>query len=147
MTMRVGRGEATPMAFSAGKGGEALLEATMAAPGPARGRAGAGPAVVSLAVDGRHVTDVVVASATPRRRRLALGPLPAGHHELTFHLCAAASSASVAEVTVSDAAVEVVAARGEALLLHHYAPVLLGRSIAVTSGGRPRATTARSATP
>lgn len=133
------------MGFSAGKGGEALLEATMAAPGAARGPAGAGPAVVSLAVDGHHVTDVVVASATPRRRRLALGPLPAGHHELTFNLCA--SSPSAAEVTVSDAAVEVVAARGEALLLLYHAPVLLGCSIAVTSGGRPRATRARSTTP
>jgi arylsulfatase A-like enzyme len=126
-------GEPSVHDFSAEQAGEALLDLTVAAPGADWATVGAESGVVSVAVDGRPVTDVVVPSTDPLSRRVALGPVSAGSHQVSFAFGDAASSPAVDQVAISEAAVEVVTPEDSSFLALRHAPVLLGRSIAVTN--------------
>lgn len=132
--LTVGRGrEPSVLEFSTDQTGEALLDLTTAAPGADWGAVGAESGVVAVAVDDRPVTDLVVPSTDPLSRRVALGPVSAGSHRVSFAFDDAASSPAVDEVVIAEAAVEVVTPDDTRFLALRHAPVLLGRSIAVTN--------------
>lgn len=129
-------GPAARVPFGAGRAGEAVVDLTAAAPGVDWATVGAESAVLSLAVDGQHVTDLVVTSADPGDREVALGPVGRGAHTLTvdFHEAASAPAATVVQlkrVTVD------AAGPGDDDPAQRHAPVLIGRSIPVTSAEGP----------
>jgi hypothetical protein len=79
--------------------------------------------VVSIAVDGRHVTDLVVPSSEPVDRSLGLGHVRKGDHEVTLRF-ARGSAPAADRVRLGDARVRMPA---DALALRH-APVVVGRT-------------------
>lgn len=115
-------GPAGSLPFTAGRDGEAVISFAASAPGVSWAREGAESAVVSIAVDGRHVTDLVVPSSDPIPRSLGLGHVGKGLHTVTLRF-AKGSAPAAQRVTLRDARV----AMSDALALRH-APIVLGRA-------------------
>lgn len=120
-------GQARSVRFTAAKDGEAVIGFAASAPGVSWARAGAESAVVSLAVDGRHVTDLVVTSSEPTPRSLGLGRVRRGGHTATLRF-ARGSAAAARRVVLARAKVRMP--RADQIALRH-APVVVGRT------GRP----------
>lgn len=137
-TINVHRGgPARSFTFTAGRAGEALIGFTASAPGVSWARKGAESAVVSIAVDGRHVTDLVVPSSDPTPRSLALGRVGRGRHKVTLRF-AKGSAPAAQRVRLAHTGVRMPAA--DQLVLR-YAPVVVGRTLAVTGDAYQNATT------
>ncbi|URN00101.1 hypothetical protein LUW76_40545 [Actinomadura madurae] len=117
-------GPARSLPFTAGRDGEAVISFAASAPGVSWARAGAESAVVSIAVDGRHVTDLVVPSSAPIPRRLGLGHVAEGRHTVTLRF-AEGSAPAARSVTLQSPRVAMPEA--DALALRH-APVIVGRT-------------------
>ncbi|WP_433468226.1 hypothetical protein [Spirillospora sp. CA-128828] len=117
-------GPARSLPFTARRDGEALISFTASAPGVSWVRKGAESAVVSIAVDGRHVTDLVVPSSDPTPRSLGLGHVGKGRHTVTLRF-AQGSAPAARRVTLRRPQVRMPAA--DALALRH-APVVVGRT-------------------
>jgi hypothetical protein len=117
-------GPARSLPFTATRDGEAVISFAASAPGVSWARAGAESAVVSIAVDGRHVTDLVVPSSGPIPRSLGLGHVAKGRHKVTLRF-AEGSAAAARRVTLTRARVAMPEA--DALALRH-APVIVGRT-------------------
>ncbi|TDC42539.1 hypothetical protein E1281_36085 [Actinomadura sp. KC345] len=101
-----------------------MISFAASAPGVSWGRAGAESAVVSIAVDGRHVTDLVVPSSEPVARSLGLGRVREGGHRVTLRF--AEGSAPAAErVRLARTRVRMPAA--DPAVLRH-APIVVGRT-------------------
>jgi hypothetical protein len=115
-------GPARSFPFTAGRDGEAVISFSASAPGVSWVRGGAESAVVSIAVDGRHVTDLVVPSSDPIPRSLGLGHVGKGRHKVTLRF-ATGSAAAARSVTLRGAGVRV----SEAVALRH-APIVVGRT-------------------
>ncbi|MBW8483554.1 hypothetical protein [Actinomadura parmotrematis] len=115
-------GPARTLAFTAARAGEAVLSVSPAAPGVSWDRKGAESAVVSIAVDGRHVTDLVVPSATAIPRTLGLGAVRRGRHRVTLRF-AKGSAAAARVVTLGRPSVRV---SQDPVL--RFAPVVVGRT-------------------
>ncbi|MFB4303443.1 hypothetical protein [Actinomadura sp. NTSP31] len=130
-------GPARSFAFSAGRGGEALIGFTASAPGVSWATKGAESAVVSIAVDGRHVTDLVVPSSDPTPRSLALGHVDRGRHKVTLRF-AKGSAPAARSVRLARPSVRMPSA--DQLVLR-YAPVVVGRTLAATGDAYQNATT------
>lgn len=124
-TLTVHRGgPARSLSFTAARDGEAVIGFAAAAPGVSWAKKGAESAVVSIAVDGRHVTDLVVPSSDPTPRSLGLGHVRRGRHKVTVRF--ARGSAPVARrVTLARTRVQLPGA--DQLALRH-APVVIGRT-------------------
>jgi hypothetical protein len=124
-TINVHRGgPARSFTFTAGRAGEALIGFTASAPGASWAKKGAESAVVSITVDGRHVTDLVVPSSDPTPRSLALGRVDRGRHKVAFRF--AKGSAPAAErVRLARTGVRMPSADQRVL---RYAPVVVGRT-------------------
>ncbi|TDC92741.1 hypothetical protein [Actinomadura sp. 7K507] len=117
-------GPARSLAFTAARDGEAVISFAASAPGVSWGREGAESAVVSIAVDGRHVTDLVVPSSDPVARSLGLGHVREGEHRVTLRF--AEGSAPAAErVRLGRTRVRMPSAG--AVVLRH-APIVVGRT-------------------
>ncbi|WP_141577347.1 hypothetical protein [Actinomadura sp. WMMA1423] len=124
-TINVHRGgPAGSLPFTARRDGEALISFSASAPGVSWVREGAESAVVSIAVDGRHVTDLVVPSSEPIPRSLGLGHVGKGRHRVTLRF-AKGSAPAARRVTLRRTRVTMPAA--DALALRH-APVVVGRT-------------------
>ncbi|MGC4952560.1 hypothetical protein ACLQ2P_04985 [Actinomadura citrea] len=124
-TINVHRGgPARSLPFTARRDGEAVISFTASAPGVSWVRGGAESAVVSIAVDGRHVTDLVVPSSDPIPRSLGLGRVGKGRHKVTLRF-AEGSAPAASRVTLRRPAVRMPEA--DALALRH-APVVVGRT-------------------
>ncbi|WP_143227835.1 hypothetical protein [Actinomadura meyerae] len=123
ITVRRG-GPARTLPFTAGRDGEAVISFSASAPGVSWAREGAESAVVSVAVDGRHVTDVVVPSSDPVPRSFGLGRVGEGRHEVALRF-AKGSAPAAASVTLRHARVRMPEA--DELALRH-APVVVGRT-------------------
>lgn len=124
-TINVHRGgPARALPFTARRDGEAMISFTASAPGVSWVREGAESAVVSIAVDGRHVTDLVVPSSDPVPRSLGLGRVGKGRHKVTLRF-AKGSAPAARRVTLRRPAVRMPEA--DALALRH-APVVVGRT-------------------
>ncbi|SFN13828.1 hypothetical protein SAMN04489713_101378 [Actinomadura madurae] len=117
-------GPARSLPFTAGRDGEAVISFAASAPGVSWARAGAESAVVSVAVDGRHVTDLVVPSSAPIPRSLGLGHVAEGRHTVTLRF-AEGSAPAARSVTLQSPRVAMPEA--DALALRH-APVIVGRT-------------------
>ncbi|TDC70375.1 hypothetical protein E1200_05605 [Actinomadura sp. GC306] len=116
-------GPARTLPFTAGRDGEAVISFAASAPGVSWAREGAESAVVSIAVDGRHVTDLVVPSSEPVDRSLGLGHVRKGDHEVTLRF-AKGSAPAAARVRLGRTRVRMPA---DATALRH-APVVVGRT-------------------
>ncbi|MGI5322153.1 hypothetical protein [Actinomadura nitritigenes] len=137
-TINVHRGgPARSFAFTAGRAGEALIGFTASAPGVSWATKGAESAVVSIAVDGRHVTDLVVPSSDPTPRSLALGRVGRGRHKVTLRF-AKGSAPAAQRVRLARTGVRMPADDQPVL---RYAPVVVGRTLAVTGDAYQNATT------
>jgi hypothetical protein len=137
-TINVHRGgPARTLTFTAGRAGEALIGFTASAPGVSWAEKGAESAVVSIAVDGRHVTDLVVPSSDPTPRSLALGRVDRGRHKVTFRF-AKGSAPAAQRVRLARTGVRMPSA--DQLVLR-YAPVVVGRTLPVTGDAYQNATT------
>ncbi|QKG26247.1 hypothetical protein [Actinomadura verrucosospora] len=124
-TINVHRGApARSFSFTAARAGEALIGFTASAPGVSWARKGAESAVVSIAVDGRHVTDLVVPSSDPTPRSLALGRVDRGRHKVTLRF-AKGSAPAAGRVRLARTGVRMPAADQRVL---RYAPVVVGRT-------------------
>ncbi|TDD76506.1 hypothetical protein E1293_27115 [Actinomadura darangshiensis] len=117
-------GPARSLPFTAHRDGEAVISFAASAPGVSWAREGAESAVVSIAVDGRHVTDLVVPSSDPIPRGLGLGHVGKGRHKVTLRF-AKGSAPAARRVTLRHPEVRMPVA--EALALRH-APVVVGRT-------------------
>ncbi|WP_433478067.1 hypothetical protein ACQPZP_14140 [Spirillospora sp. CA-142024] len=117
-------GPARSLPFTARRDGEAVISFSASAPGVSWVRKGAESAVVSIAVDGRHVTDLVVPSSDPTPRSLGLGHVGKGRHKVTLRF-AKGSAPAARRVTLRRPQVRMPAA--DALALRH-APVVVGRT-------------------
>ncbi|XRQ03468.1 hypothetical protein ACN3XK_43645 [Actinomadura welshii] len=117
-------GPARTLPFTAARDGEAVISFDASAAGVSWARAGAESAVVSIAVDGRHVTDLVVPSSDPVPRSLGLGRVGEGEHEVTLRF-AEGSAPAAGSVTLGRTRVRMPAA--DALALRH-APIIAGRA-------------------
>lgn len=117
-------GPARSLAFTAGRDGEAVISFAASAPGVSWAREGAESAVVSIAVDGRHVTDLVVPSSEPVARSLGLGRVGQGSHTVTLRF-AKGSAPAARSVTLLRPRARVPAADGLAL---RHAPIVVGRT-------------------
>jgi hypothetical protein len=106
-------------------GGEAVIRFNVSAPGVSWVRKGAESAVVSVDVDGRHVTDLVVPSAEPTARSLALGSVRGGHHKLSLRFSEKGSAASARRVVLSRTE---VGTPSDQVALRH-APIVVGRTL------------------
>ncbi|WP_131739898.1 hypothetical protein [Actinomadura roseirufa] len=123
-TLQIHRGgPARSLSFTARHDGEAVIGFTAAAPGVSWAVKGAESAVVSVAVDGHHVTDLVVPSADPTPRSLGLGPVRQGRHRVTLRF-ARGSAPAARRVTLARPRVSVP--RTDQTVLRH-APVVVGR--------------------
>ncbi|NKZ05023.1 hypothetical protein [Actinomadura latina] len=121
ITVRRG-GPARSLPFTARRDGEAVISFAASAPGVSWVRKGAESAVVSIAVDGRHVTDLVVPSSDPIPRSLGLGHVGKGRHKVTLRFGKGGAPAA-RRVTLRGTGVRV----SDALALRH-APVVVGRT-------------------
>ncbi|MFI6516340.1 hypothetical protein ACIBF1_12345 [Spirillospora sp. NPDC050679] len=117
-------GPARTVPFTADRDGEAVIAFSAAAPGVSWARKGAEAAVVSIAVDGRHVTDLVVPSAEPTPRSLGLGPVKRGRHKVTLRF---AEGSAAAARRVLLAGTRVRTPQADQLALRH-APIVVGRT-------------------
>ncbi|WP_329519995.1 hypothetical protein [Spirillospora sp. NBC_01491] len=117
-------GPARSLSYSAGRDGEAVIAFTVAAPGVSWARKGAESAVVSLAVDGRHVTDLVVPSSDPTPRSLGLGRLRRGKHKVTLRFAQGSAPAARRVVLTRP---QVRMPQADQLALRH-APIVVGRT-------------------
>ncbi|WP_067479859.1 hypothetical protein [Actinomadura hibisca] len=117
-------GPARTVPFTADRDGEAVIAFRAAAPGVSWARKGAEAAVVSVAVDGRHVTDLVVPSADPTPRSLGLGAVKRGRHKVTLRF-AKGSAAAARRVVLAGTRVRMP--RADQLALRH-APIVVGRT-------------------
>ncbi|GAA3949096.1 hypothetical protein GCM10023085_34450 [Actinomadura viridis] len=117
-------GPARSLAFTAARDGEAVIGFTAAAPGVSWARAGAESAVLSVELDGRHVTDLVVPGADPTPRSLGLGPVRQGEHRVTLRFLGASAPAA-RRVILEGPAVRVPEADQVAL---RHAPIVVGRT-------------------
>ncbi|MCW2569615.1 MAG: hypothetical protein JWN54_3712 [Mycobacterium sp.] len=134
----VTRGHPVPaVTVTAGRGGEALLTLTAAAPGVSWAVAGRESAVLSVDVDGRYAGDLVVMSPRPTPRGVALGRLAPGRHRVSFRL--AADGGSV--VVLTDLGVSVAAPRTMDATVRRHAPVLIGRALPAFGGPTQNART------
>jgi hypothetical protein len=125
--------------FRSDAAGEVLLSATGSATGVSWESATATSAVVSMFVDGRHVTDDVVMSAEPVTRRFFLGRLAAGPHTLRLLYAADRSPAKAARVTLSGIRFQTITPGDPAYAAVAHAPVLHGRVVTSTLPGAPEA--------
>ncbi|TDB96543.1 hypothetical protein [Actinomadura sp. 7K534] len=116
-------GPARSLPFTAARDGEAVISFAASAPGVSWGSAGAESAVVSVAVDGRHVTDLVVPSSDPVDRSLGLGHVRKGDHEVTLRF-AKGSAPAADRVRLGRTRVRMP---DDALALRH-APIVVGRT-------------------
>ncbi|TDD70337.1 hypothetical protein [Actinomadura rubrisoli] len=124
-TVNVHRGgPARSLSFTARRDGEAVIGFTASAPGVSWDRKGAEAAVVSIAVDGRHVTDLVVPSSDPTPRSLGLGRVRHGRHKVTLRFARGSASAA-RRVALARTRVRMPAADQVAL---RHAPVVIGRT-------------------
>ncbi|PRX04204.1 UNVERIFIED_ORG: hypothetical protein CLV66_108168 [Actinomadura viridilutea] len=126
ITVRRG-GPARSLTFTAARGGEAVIGFSAVAPGVSWDRTGAEAAVVSVSVDGRHVTDVVVPSADPTPRSLGLGRVTAGRHRVTLRF-GRGSAPAARTVTLLHPRVRVPRAGADQTVLRH-APIIVGRAL------------------
>ncbi|MEU8796857.1 hypothetical protein [Spirillospora sp. NPDC048819] len=117
-------GPARSVPFTAARDGEAVISFAASAPGVSWAREGAESAVVSIAVDGRHVTDVVVPSSEPVARSFGLGHVREGAHEVTLRF---AQGSAPAARSVALGATSVRMPTTEATALRH-APIVVGRT-------------------
>jgi hypothetical protein len=117
---------------------EALIHFTVSAPGVSWVRPGAESAVVSLGVDGRHVTDLVVPSAQPTARSLALGAVKSGRHRLTLSFSGQSSSPGARKVVLNRA--EIRTPKADQVALRH-APVVVGRTLQLLGDAHQNART------
>jgi hypothetical protein len=113
--------------FDLRHGGEALVRFSVSAPGVSWVRPGSESAVVSVGVDGRHVTDLVVPSAEPTARSLALGSVERGRHRLTLSFSRESSSPGARKVVLSRTKIETPKADQAAL---RHTPIVVGRTLA-----------------
>ncbi|MBC6461841.1 hypothetical protein [Actinomadura sp. HBU206391] len=118
--------------------GEALIRFTVSAPGVSWVRPGAESAVVSVGVDGRHVTDLVVPSAEPTARSLALGSVKRGRHKLTLSFSPQSSSPGARKVVLNRT--EIRTPKADQAALRH-APVVVGRTLALLGDAHQNART------
>ena len=121
------------LGFQTSQAGEVLVDLVASADGVDWAQAGAESAVVSVFVDGRYATDLVIFSDSPVSRRLALGHLEAGEHTLELRFASDRSPADARRAKLSRLSVHVVEADDPVGLALRHAPVLYGRSIAVTN--------------
>ncbi|MEV4251946.1 hypothetical protein AB0J52_02120 [Spirillospora sp. NPDC049652] len=124
-------GPARSVSFTAGRDGEAVIGFTASAPGVSWARKGAEAALLSVAVDGRHVTDLLVPSADPTPRTLGLGGVRHGRHKVTFRW-AKGSAPAARRVVLSKPKVR--QPKDDQLVLRH-APVVVGRTL--DTSGKP----------
>src|SRR6266545_86634 len=117
-------GPARTVTFTARHAGEALIRFTAAAPGVSWARAGEESAVVSISLDGHHVTDLVVPASDPTPRSLALGTVRGGHHRLTLRFAADSSAAPARRVTLTGTAITTADA-----VASRHAPIVMGRTL------------------
>ncbi|WP_242890435.1 hypothetical protein [Actinomadura litoris] len=117
-------GPARTLHYTARRDGEAVIGFTASAPGVSWAREGAESAVVSIAVDGRHVTDLVVPSSDPTPRSLGLGHLRRGGHRVTLRF-ARGSAPAARRVTLARPRVRTPHADQDVL---RHAPVVVGRT-------------------
>jgi hypothetical protein len=115
-------GPAASLAFTARRAGEAVISFAASAPGVSWVSEGAESAVVSVAVDGRHVTDLVVPSSDPIPRSLGLGHVGKGRHKVAIRFAEGGAPAA-RSVTLRRTAVRV----SDAVALRH-APIVVGRT-------------------
>ncbi|MGI8333805.1 hypothetical protein ACRYCC_27975 [Actinomadura scrupuli] len=118
-------GPARTVPFELSGGGEAVVRFTVSAPGVSWARQGAESAVVSVGVDGRHLTDLVVPSAEPTTRSLALGSVRRGHHKLSLLFSREGSAAGARRVVLSGMDIRTPA---DQVALRH-APIVVGRTL------------------
>jgi hypothetical protein len=121
ITVRRG-GPARSLPFTADRAGEAVISFAASAPGVSWVRRGAESAVVSISVDGRHVTDLVVPSSDAIPRSLGLGHVGKGRHKVTLRF-AQGSAPAARSVDLRRVGVRM----SDALALRH-APVVVGRT-------------------
>ncbi|GAA2098562.1 hypothetical protein GCM10009780_46900 [Actinomadura alba] len=112
--------------FEVRDGGEALVRFSVSAPGVSWVRTGAESAVVSVGVDGRHVTDLVVPSDQPTTRDLALGSVQRGRHKLTLAFSPQGSSPAARKVVLGGT--QIRTPRADQVALRH-APIVVGRTL------------------
>ncbi|WUH96697.1 hypothetical protein OHR68_24375 [Spirillospora sp. NBC_00431] len=117
-------GPAKSLPFTARRDGEAVISFAASALGVSWAREGAEAAVVSISVDGRHVTDLVVPSSEPVARSLGLGHVRPGRHKVTLRF-AKGSAPGARRVTLRGPRVRVPSA--DAVALRH-APIVVGRT-------------------
>lgn len=115
-------GPAQSLSFTARRDGEAVISFAASAPGVSWVRKGAESAVVSISVDGRHVTDLVVPSAEPVARSLGLGHVGKGRHKVTLRF-AKGSAPAAHRITLRRPSIRMP----DALALRH-APIVVGRT-------------------
>lgn len=125
---RGGHGKVLPL--FAPRTGQAVLSLTSRAPGVSWQTAGAESAVVSVSVDGRHVTDIVVPSDRPIQREFALGRLKAGPHLLRLGFAGDRSPKGATAAELGGIRLDVHSERTDRGLLLRHAPVLYGRTLA-----------------
>ncbi|QXJ26908.1 hypothetical protein AGRA3207_006501 [Actinomadura graeca] len=130
-------GPARSLTFIARQGGEAVVGFEAAAPGISWDRKGAESAVVSIAVDGRHVTDLVVPSSEPTPRSLGLGHVRPGRHKVTLRF-ARGSAPAARRVLLTRPRIGVP--RADQVALRH-APVIIGRTTGPLNDPYQNATT------
>ncbi|WP_067461780.1 hypothetical protein [Actinomadura macra] len=130
-------GPARSLSFTARHDGEAVIGFGAAAPGVSWERKGAESAVVSLAVDGRHVSDLVVPSSDPTPRGLGLGHVRHGRHKVTLWF-ARGSAPAARHVRLTRPRVRMP--RADQLALRH-APVVIGRTTGPLNDPYQNATT------
>ncbi|NVI92608.1 hypothetical protein [Actinomadura sp. BRA 177] len=115
-------GPARSLPFTADRAGEAVISFAASAPGVSWVRRGAESAVVSISVDGRHVTDLVVPSSDAIPRSLGLGHVGKGRHKVTLRF-AKGSAPAARSVDLRQVGVRM----SDALALRH-APIVVGRT-------------------
>lgn len=118
-------GPARTVPFSVARAGEAVVGFEASAPRVSWGTKGSESAVVSVGVDGKHVTDLVVPSAVPTTRSLALGAVPRGRHRLDLRFSGQGSAARARSVVLARIHVDTPA---DQLALRH-APIVIGRTL------------------
>ena len=124
-------GPAQTVPFTADRDGEAVISFAASAPGVSWDREDAESAVVSIAVDGRHVTDLVVPSSDPVERSLGLGRVEQGDHEVTLQFADGGSAPAAERVTLDRTRVQMPsdADNGtDAGTAQRHAPIVAGRT-------------------
>lgn len=128
----VNRGQSSATPFRTAADGEVLLDVTTAAPGVSWGSPGSESAVVSLFVDNTYATDIVIPASFPIRRSLALGRLARGEHTLRVAFADDRSAQAATSARLTSLTYRTVAAQDASYQALAHAPVVYGRTGAVT---------------